>query len=126
MKPDLRVLPAALVALLAGACGNGGAAGPSSDAGAHGETNRGDTSLPDGDAGAPTHREQLASAARTSPRLQGEDWAVKYLAPWPAKDRRRRSIAPCLFQNTARYPLHLGFLRSFPDWPPRLRDATWP
>src|SRR5688500_16063819 len=60
----------------------------------------------------PHHLEKLLSPADFA-RVQGEGGEVKYLAKagkgLPPLDK------PCLFQNTALYPGHITFLKSFPE-----------
>ena len=69
---------------------------------------------PDGGANPMQFVERLERAQDFS-ALQGEGWSVKYLGavdgrkPPAVVDRR------CIFQNTALYPLHVQFLRSFPE-----------
>lgn len=46
-------------------------------------------------------------------RLQGEQWAVKYLARVDGRKPPEPLDRPCTFQNTASYPLHVAFLRTF-------------
>ena len=81
---------------------------------------------PDGGAGPMQFVERLERAQDFS-ALQGEGWSVKYLGavggrkPPAVVDRR------CIFQNTALYPLHVQFLRSFPQLAqPRLRHLPGP
>jgi pyruvate,water dikinase len=53
------------------------------------------------------------TAASDFARLEGEQWAVKYLA---RVDGRKPPVGldrPCTFQDTATYPLHVAFLRTF-------------
>src|SRR5687767_5938865 len=88
----------ALAALLAG-CGGGGPPGP------------GDAAP---DAGPAPFLERLETSADFT-RLAGEGWAVKYLAPVAGKKAPSPLDRGCVFQNTARYPLHLAFLRSFAE-----------
>jgi pyruvate,water dikinase len=60
----------------------------------------------------PRYLERLASPADFA-RVQGEEGEVKYLGQagkgLPPLDK------PCFFQNTARYPGHITFLKSFPE-----------
>jgi hypothetical protein len=49
-------------------------------------------------------------------RVQGEQWAVKYLARVDGRTPPAGLDRACTFQNTAAYPLHLGFLRTFPEF----------
>jgi hypothetical protein len=51
-------------------------------------------------------------------RLAGEEWAVKYLSPVaPAARGVPAALAQtCVLQNTARFPLHFGFLKTFPEY----------
>jgi pyruvate, water dikinase len=102
--PDIfRGWTALVMATALAACGGGGSGG---DGGAS----------PDAapDAGTTTYLEQLATSADFT-RLQGEGWAVKYLAQVAGREPPAPLARSCLFQNTALYPLHLGFLRSFPE-----------
>jgi hypothetical protein len=46
-------------------------------------------------------------------RLEGEQWAVKYLARVDGRKPPAALDRSCTFQNTARYPLHVAFLRTF-------------
>jgi hypothetical protein len=97
------LLAALVVAGLAPSAGcGGGSAGTNPDAGP-----------PPSDGEAVKSLTRLQSAADFQ-RLAGEQWAVKYLA---RVDGRRPPVAlgtdGCLFQNTALYPLHLQFLRTF-------------
>jgi pyruvate, water dikinase len=48
-------------------------------------------------------------------RLEGEQWAVKYLARVEGRRPPAPLDRPCTFQNTAAYPLHVAFLRTFPE-----------
>ncbi|HXI60072.1 MAG TPA: hypothetical protein VNO55_28590, partial [Polyangia bacterium] len=47
--------------------------------------------------------------------LQGEGWSVKYLGAVDGRKPPAPLDRRCVFQNTAAYPLHLQFLRSFPE-----------
>ena len=47
-------------------------------------------------------------------RLQGEQWAVKYLARVDGREPPEPLDRDCTFQDTAAYPVHLDFLRTFP------------
>jgi pyruvate,water dikinase len=55
---------------------------------------------------------RLATAADFA-RLQGEQWAVKYVARVDGREPPAPLDRPCTFQNTALYPLHVAFLRTF-------------
>jgi pyruvate, water dikinase len=89
----------ATLAIALAACGSGGG-GNNPDAGP--------------DAGTATFLERLETSADFS-RLQGEGWAVKYLAQVAGRSAPLPLDRRCLFQNTALFPLHLAFLRSFPE-----------
>jgi pyruvate, water dikinase len=99
------------IALAAGAgCGkegkNPGDAAPDGGTGA-------DSGNPD--AGTAKFLDRLESSADFL-RLAGEGWAVKYLAPVAGRQPPPPFSASCLFQNTALFPLHFAFLRSFPEF----------
>jgi pyruvate,water dikinase len=111
--------PVALLAaslLCLGGCRDGGALG---DAGADARPDASaDGAAPDGGSG-PAFLDHLNSPADFL-RLAGEEWAVKYLSavggagggtPLPSA-----LASTCVLQNTARFPLHLGFLKSFPEY----------
>ena len=81
-----------------------------------GSSRDGGGQLPPGDGGdgSPvSHLESLPTAGAFA-ALQGEGWAVKYLAATPGKRPPASLDRPCLFQNTARYPLHINFARTLP------------
>ncbi len=59
--------------------------------------------------------ERLDSSAEFL-RLAGEGWGVKYLAPVGSRPAPAPFTGRCIFQNTALYPLHFGFLKSFPEF----------
>lgn len=86
----------------AGAAGRGGAAGASGHAGQSGE---------------PVDSLPVIQNADQYAALSGEGAEVKYLSivdgtePPPAF-----GVATCLFQNTAKFPYHLQFLRSLPGY----------
>jgi hypothetical protein len=70
---------------------------------------------PDGGGTNPLQFVERLERAQDFSALQGEGWSVKYLGavdgrkPPAVVDRR------CIFQNTELYPLHVQFLRSFPE-----------
>jgi pyruvate,water dikinase len=76
------------------------------------------SSAPAGDAGVPDgelrYLPRLASGEDFA-RLQGEEGEVKFLAPVAGTRGLPPLAGDCLFQNTARYPGHIGFLKSFPE-----------
>jgi pyruvate,water dikinase len=49
-------------------------------------------------------------------RLAGEEWAVKFLGVVAGQTVPAELNHPCVFQNTALFPGHLNFLRSFPEY----------
>jgi pyruvate, water dikinase len=68
-----------------------------------------------GDGGAaPVYLEQLLTPSDFA-RVQGEGGEVKYLGAVAGRNVPAVINKPCLFQNTARYPLHVNFLRTFPE-----------
>ncbi|MBN1611621.1 MAG: hypothetical protein JW940_33610 [Polyangiaceae bacterium] len=81
-------------------------------------------SRPEADAGAPDAPEsesdpRFATRLDTPAdfaRLQGEQWAVKYLARIDGRKPPEPLDRDCTFQDTATYPLHLPFLRTFPEF----------
>jgi hypothetical protein len=95
--------------------------------GSGGEQGRGDAGP---DAGTTEFLERLESSGDFT-RLAGEGWAVKYLAAVDGRKAPAPLDRGCVFQNTARYPLHLAFLRSFAelahiDWDSYLALTTKP
>ncbi|HEY0709107.1 MAG TPA: PEP/pyruvate-binding domain-containing protein [Polyangia bacterium] len=77
----------------------------------------GDGAPPDGtdtQDGVPAFRDHLATTADFA-SLTGEGWAVKYLGAVEGRTAPAGLERPCTFQNTARYPLHLQFLHTFPS-----------
>jgi pyruvate,water dikinase len=90
----------------AGAAGSGAGSRPESDAGAAGAAE------PETD---PRFATRLDTAADFA-RLQGEQWSVKYLARIDGQEPPEPLDRDCTFQDTATYPLHLHFLRTFPEF----------
>lgn len=56
-------------------------------------------------------------------RLEGEQWAIKFLARVDGRDPPEPIDRPCTFQDTAAYPLHIEFLRTFPEFTTLSFDA---
>jgi len=56
----------------------------------------------------------LLQTASDFGRLQGEQWAVKYLSRVDGRTPPEPLDQACTFQNTAQFPLHMEFLRTFP------------
>ena len=100
------------LALLASACEGGSAV---VDAGAGSDAGPGDASVrPDASVPGPDYLERLETRAQFD-SLAAERAEVKYLA---RVDGREPLVAgaECLFQNTARFPFHVQFLRAvFPE-----------
>jgi pyruvate, water dikinase len=107
-------MPAVMAVLLALAvvgCGEHDPSAPRPDAG--GGDHPGPDAAPDG-GGGPAWLPRLERAEDFS-GLQGEGWSVKYLGAVAGRTPPAALDRPCTFQNTARYPLHLQFLHSFPE-----------
>jgi pyruvate,water dikinase len=108
---------AALAILALVACGGG--ATPDHDGGSS-DGDPGDGDAPARDAG-PDADPALPSLERLETpadfiRLAGEEWAVKYLGVVPGQNVPAGLNHPCVFQNTATYPLHLAFLKTFAEY----------
>ena len=97
-----------LIVLLTAACDGGGAGDGGLDAGADASADAADAYVP-----GPDYLERIETAQDYA-SLQGEGREVKYLATVDGRDPLRPE--ECLFQNTARYPFHIQFLRGvFPE-----------
>jgi hypothetical protein len=92
-----------LLPLLALASCSGGSSHPAQDAAADAPAGCANTAS----------LERLSSEADFA-CLEGEAWEVKYLAQVNGRKAPAPLDRPCVFQNTARYPLHVNFMRSFP------------
>lgn len=93
--------PLLVLAMLGGGgCGRGE---PRADAG------------PSPDGGVPQQFVEKLTRAQDFAALQGEGWSVKYLGAVDGRTPPAPVNRRCVFQNTALYPLHLQFLRTFPE-----------
>jgi pyruvate, water dikinase len=112
-----RVAITVAIVLAAGAmgCGDKDPSAPRPGDGGSGD-HRGNEAAPDGDAGGggPAWLERL-DRPEDFAGLQGEGWSVKYLGAVAGRTPPAALDRPCTFQNTARFPLHLQFLHSFPE-----------
>jgi pyruvate, water dikinase len=79
-------------------------------------TGCGDDRAPAGDGGADPRFVGRLATAEDFARQAGEQWAVKYLLPVDGRSAPAPLDRACAFQDTATYPLHLGFLRTFPEF----------
>ena len=104
-------MAAALAACRGGGGGGGGDAGV--DSGVDASPEGGVDASSDGGGNA-RFLERLESSADFA-RLAGEGWSVKYLAQVAGRNAPAPLDRLCVFQNTATYPLHLAFLRSFAE-----------
>jgi hypothetical protein len=113
-KPS-HLAAAGCIALAVAVAGCGGGNGAVGDAAPDGGTDGAGPDGGGGDAGSPRFLERLDSSADFL-RLAGEGWGVKYLAPVAGRQAPAPFRDGCVFQNTAMFPLHLAFLRSFPEF----------
>jgi pyruvate, water dikinase len=112
LRPPGAGIVVVMATCLALGCGESAApspadAAPAGDAGAPDDGGTADPSL--------RSLEHLASPADFL-RLAGEEWAVKYLGAVAGQTVPDGLNHPCVFQNTATFPLHLGFLKTFAEY----------
>jgi hypothetical protein len=115
-SPTRSLIMATLAMSMAGLVAGCGSRDPSADAGpadAAPADAAGDRPPGEG-GGGPAWLDHLGGPADFAD-LQGEGWSVKYTGNVAGRVPPAPLDRPCTFQNTARYPLHLQFLHSFPE-----------